>query len=275
MRVGEYCMVQASDAIWFVFIFIFVYPYIVQWWVDRKKNLYLRVLGRKDRAQVITLIHAPSRMSLLGLPFFKMIDLGDMEDVLDAIRLTPKNKPIDLVLHVTGGMVLTCAQIARALKAHPAHTRVIVPYYAMSGGTLVALGADEVVMAENAVLGPVDPQLLTFKGPVSLNALEKVAKKKGKSAQDDTFMLAELAAQATKQISDIIINLVSDRVGSANAKRIALFLTKGDKTHDYPITPQEAKKLGLPVSIGLRPEVYKLMETYRIFRQSSIDVLFR
>jgi len=36
---------------------------------------------------------------------------------------------------------------------------VIVPHYAMSGGTLLALAADEVIMDENAVLCPVDPQL--------------------------------------------------------------------------------------------------------------------
>lgn len=268
-------MVEFGDLFWVFVAFLFVYPYVIQWWVERRRNLYLRVLGRKDRAQVITIIHAASRFSLLGLPFFKMVDMSDMEEVLDAIRMTPKNKPIDLILHVTGGMVLTTAQIARALKEHPARTRVIVPYYAMSGGTLISLGAEEIVMAPTAVLGPVDPQLLTFKGPVSLNALEKVAKRKGNNAADDTLMLASLASEATKQISDIIIGLLSGRLGKDKARKIASFLTKGDKTHDYPITPEEAKKIGLNVTTGIRPEVYKLMETYKIFRQPGIDVLYR
>ena len=264
-----------SDIFWVIFALFFIYPFIVQWMMDRRKSLYLRVLGRKEKAQIIALVHAPSRFSLLGLPFFKMIDMSDMEDVLDAIRLTPKNKPIDLILHVTGGMVLTCAQIARALKAHPARTRVIIPYYAMSGGTLISLGADEIVMAPTAILGPVDPQLLTFKGPVSLNALERVARSKGKNAQDDTLMLASLAQEATKQIHDILVDLISDKVGKAKADKIAVYLTKGDKTHDYPITPDEAKKLGLNVTVGIRPEIYKLMDVYRAFRSPGIDVLYK
>ena len=203
-----------------------------------------------------------------------MIDMSDMENILDAIRRTPKNKPIDLILHVTGGAVLPTAQIARALKKHPARTRVIIPYYAMSGGTLISLGADEIIMSETAVLGPVDPQVLTFKGALPLSSMKKVAIQKGKKAQDETLMMASLASQATKQINDLIIELTQDKLGKAKSKKIADFLTKGDKTHDYPIPAKEAKKLGLNVETKIRPEVYRLMETYKVFKQPGVDVLY-
>ena len=50
-------------------------------------------------------------------------------------------------------------QIARAVSKHKGRVTVFVPHYAMSGGTLIALAADEIVMCKHAVLGPVDPQL--------------------------------------------------------------------------------------------------------------------
>lgn len=266
---------SVGDLLWFGFILLFIYPYIIMWWLDRKRELFMRTLGRKEHAQVITMIHASGGFSLLGLPFMRMIDLNDLEEVLDAIRQTPKNKPIDVVLHVTGGAVLAAAQIAKALKSHPARTRVIVPYYAMSGGTLIAMGADEIIMADNAVLGPLDPQILTFKGPLSVQSLRKVASKKGKSADDETLMLAVLGEQAVKQIQDTIIELLKDRIGGKKAATVADYMTRGDKTHDYAISPMEAKKIGLNVKVGIRPEVYKLMDTYRIYRKGGIDVLYK
>jgi len=64
-----------------------------------------------------------------------------------------------MVLHTPGGLVLASEQIALALEKHPSKVTVFIPHYAMSGGTMIALAADEIVLDENAVMGPVDPQL--------------------------------------------------------------------------------------------------------------------
>ena len=119
----------------------------------------IRKLEQRRGSRVITLIHRQESISLLGIPLRRFIDVEDSEQVLRAIRLTPDTVPIDLVAHTPGGLVLASEQIARALHRHPARVTVIVPHYAMSGGTLLALAADEIVMDENAVLGPVDPQI--------------------------------------------------------------------------------------------------------------------
>lgn len=264
-----------GDLMWGFLILLFIYPYLLAWWLDRRRNLLLRVIGRKLKSQVITLIHTPSQLSLLGIPVLRMVDMSDMEDLVDAIRNTPKDKPIDLIIHVTGGMVLSTAQIARALKAHPARTRVIVPYYAMSGGTLISLGADEIIMGDHAVLGPLDPQLLTLRGPVPVNTLRRVVKRKGNKVSDDTMMLAELGEQATRQIANTILELLKGRVPPKKAKKIAEFLTKGDKTHDYPISHEEAKKLGLHIKTGVMREVYRLLDTYKLYKKPGVDVLYK
>ncbi|MGB6440688.1 MAG: hypothetical protein WBE89_15505, partial [Methyloceanibacter sp.] len=63
-------------------------------------------------------------------------------------------------VHTPDGLVLAATQIARAMEAHPAKVTAYVPVYATSGGTLIALAADEIVMGEVSVFGPIDPQIL-------------------------------------------------------------------------------------------------------------------
>jgi ClpP class serine protease len=119
----------------------------------------IRRLEMLRGSRVITLIHRQESLNFFGIPFRNYINVEDSEQILRAIRLTPDEMPIDLILHTPGGLVLASEQIAEALKKHPAKVTVFVPHYAMSGGTMISLAADEIVLDENAVLGPVDPQL--------------------------------------------------------------------------------------------------------------------
>ena len=111
--------------------------------------------NRKSR--VIAMIHRQDTLSLLGVPVSSSISIEDSEAILRAIRLTPPDQPIDLLLHTPGGLLLAAEQISKALTEHKGKVTVFVPHYAMSGGTLMALAVDGIVMESNAVLGPVDP----------------------------------------------------------------------------------------------------------------------
>ena len=84
------------------------------------------------------------------MPIYRYIDIEDSEAIIRAIRTTPLNVPIMMILHTPGGLVLAASQIARALKAHPAKKVVVVPHYAMSGGTLIALAADEIIISQRS-----------------------------------------------------------------------------------------------------------------------------
>jgi len=77
--------------------------------------------------------------------------MEDMESILEAIYLTSPQIPIYLIIHTPGGLVLAAEQIARALNNHKGDTKVFVPHYAMSGGTLIGLGAKQIVMMPNAM----------------------------------------------------------------------------------------------------------------------------
>jgi ClpP class serine protease len=104
-----------------------------------------------------------------------------------------------LVLHTPGGLVLAATQIARAVLKRKGKVTVFVPHYAMSGGTLIALAAKEIVMSEHAVLGPVDPQL----GQQPAASILKVAHQKSIAEVDDqTLILADQAEKAVAQMEN-------------------------------------------------------------------------
>lgn len=147
------------DLLWVFFIITSLQPVVRQRWLEAQRLRSFRELEEKRQSRVIGLIHRQETMRLLGFPVARYIDIQDSEAVLRAIQLTDPTVPVDVVLHTPGGLVLAAGQIAQALKDHPAKVTVFVPHYAMSGGTLIALAADEIVMAPHAVLGPVDPQL--------------------------------------------------------------------------------------------------------------------
>ena len=179
--------------------------------------------------------------------------------MLRAIRLTPEDTPIDLVLHTPGGLVLASEQIARAVAKHPAKVTVFVPHYAMSGGTMIALAADEIWMDDNAVLGPVDPQLGNYPAASILRAVEQKDKNE---VDDETLILADIAAKAIDQVRDVVSDILRPKVGEGRARELAEKLTSGTWTHDFPLTCDMLQSFGLPIVCRMPRIVYELMELY-------------
>jgi ClpP class serine protease len=193
------------------------------------------------------------------VPVSSRIDIDDSEAILRAIRLTPDEQPIDLILHTPGGLVLAAEQIARALVERKGKVTVFIPHYAMSGGTLIALAADEIVMDRNAVLGPVDPQISNVPAASVLHVL---AVKRPQDISDETLMMADIAMKARVQVARFVVELLTKRLPEDKAKELAAILSEGRWTHDFPITVQFAQQLGLPVTTEMPRIVYELMDLY-------------
>lgn len=147
------------EIFWLFLIASSLQPVIRQRMLEASRMRLLAQFERRRGSRAIALVHRQETMSLLGFPLMRYIDINDPEAVLRAIKLTDAQRPVDLIVHAPGGPVLAAGQIARALGRHAGKVTVFVPHHAMSGGTLIALAADEIVMDENAVLGPVDPPL--------------------------------------------------------------------------------------------------------------------
>jgi ClpP class serine protease len=245
--------------LWIFFIITAIQPVILQRWREMQRMRGFRKLEQQRKSRVIGLIHRQETMSFLGFPIARYIDIEDSEHLLRAIQLTDATVPIDLILHTPGGLVLAAEQIAFALRKHPGKVTVFVPHYAMSGGTLVALAADEIVMAENAVLGPVDPQL----GQSPAASILKVIERKPIAEIDDqTIIQADMAEKALRQVERTVRELLTDHLPADEAAALAKTLASGTWTHDYPIMVDEARELGLPVSTAMPSEVFDLMQLY-------------
>lgn len=247
------------DIFWIIFLVASFLPVLRQRRVEQLRLRAMQRIQSQRGSVIITLIHRQESMSFLGLFTRRFINIEDSEQVLRAIRFAPSNTPIDLVLHTPGGLVLAAEQIAHALRKHPGRVTVFVPHYAMSGGTLVALAADEIWVDENAVLGPIDPQLGNLPAASVLKAVEQ---KDVNKLEDQTLILADVARKAVRQVEDLVFEILKDRMGDEKARSTAKVFTEGRWTHDYPITCEELQAMGLPVKCGLPREIYQLMELY-------------
>ncbi len=216
-------------------------------------------IQKKRKSRIIAVVHRMEPMGLLGIPMLRYIDLNDSEDILEAIRKTPPNKPLEFIMHTPGGLVLPALQIARAIKAHQGPTTVYVPHYAMSGGTLIALAADQIVLSDHAVLGPIDPQI----GGLPAASVLRVAQEKPIQNTDDyTLVLADVGAMAITQLQRAARELLSGTVSENAAISIAEQLSSGRWTHDYPIAYPEAREMGLNVSEDMPKEIMQLMSLF-------------
>jgi ClpP class serine protease len=251
------------DLLWILILIQIFVPYLQNRLLVARRLSVIRRIEREHRSRVITMIHRQETLSLLGFPLRRYIDVEDSEQVLRAIRLTPDDVPIGLVLHTPGGLVLASEQIASALKRHKGKVTVFVPHYAMSGGTLVALAADEIVMDPDAVLGAVDPQLGDERGGYYPAAsILKALEEPNPNRDDQTLILGDVARKAVTQVFESVYQLIKDKMPEDQARYLANALSDGRWTHDYPITLEQAERLGLPVCDGVPAEIYDLMDLY-------------
>src|SRR6267142_751875 len=248
-----------GEILWLFFMLSALQPVVRQKMLEAARLRLLSRLERTRKSRVIALVHRQETMSLLGFPLMRYIDVNDSEDVLRAIKLTDSDCPIEMIVHTPGGLVLAAGQIAHALRRHRAQVTVFVPHYAMSGGTLIALAADEIVMDPNAVLGPVDPQLGQSPAASILTVLDR---KQPADIDDETFIKADVSKKAIAQVRRTAQDLLSERMSAEQAAALAEKLSAGTWTHDYPITAEEAKALGLPVSTEMPEEVYQFMSLF-------------
>jgi ClpP class serine protease len=252
--------VNFANIIWLFFLLSTIQPLLQQRALLVRRLRAIHSLERKRGSRVITLIHRQEGFSFFGLPFARYIDIDDSEQILRAIELTDSAMPIDLIIHTPGGLVLAAEQIARALMRHPGTVTVMVPHYAMSGGTLVALGANQIVMSPSAVLGPVDPQIGQYPAASILRAVER---KKTDEIDDETLIFADVARKARDQVRDQVTELlVGNGMDASEAEKLATALSEGRWTHDFPITAEMARELGLKVSTSLPEECREIMELY-------------
>jgi ClpP class serine protease len=243
--------------LWLFFILTSLQPAFGRQMLLMARRRALSHISRKREATVITLIHRQESLSLLGFPVVRYIDIDDAESILRAIHETPQGRAIEIILHTPGGLVVAARQIAAALADHDGHVTAVVPHYAMSGGTLIALSADEIVLDAHAALGPVDPQL----GQYPAASLIAVSERPG-DHDDQTLIMADVGRKAIAQVEGFTRRLLERQMSREQAQEVARLLATGVFTHDHPLQPRELEALGLPIRVGVPDEERALMTLY-------------
>jgi ClpP class serine protease len=243
--------------LWLFFILASMQPAFQRQVLMARRRYALAAISRARGATVISLIHRQESMSFFGFPIVRYIDIDDAEGILRAIGDTPQGRPIEIILHTPGGMVLAAQQIASALADHDGRVTAVVPHYAMSGGTLVALAADEIVIDAHSALGPVDPQL----GEYAARSLVRVAELPG-DHDDRTLLLADVGRKAMVQVEGFVVALLERRMAPDRAAAVARLMATGTWTHDHPLLARDLAPLGLPVKIGVPDPERELMTLF-------------
>ena len=263
---------DVGQFVWLFFILSALQPVLKQRMLENARQRLIARLERRRGTRVIVLVHRQETMSFLGFPLMRYIDINDSEEVMRACEMTDPEVPLDLILHTPGGLVLAATQIARAARNHKAKVTVFVPHYAMSGGTLIALAADEIVLSPHAVLGPVDPQLGQFP---AASLVKVVARKPIAEVDDNTLIMADVGEKALFQLRESTRELLTRSLAQDKAAELAGVLATGTWTHDFPITVDIARQLGLKVSSEMPGEILQLMSLYPqpVRRQPSVEYL--
>ncbi|MGZ4811955.1 MAG: SDH family Clp fold serine proteinase [Terriglobales bacterium] len=260
------------DLFWIFIMITSLQPVLRQRFLEASRQHLIARIERERGSRVILLVHRQETMSLLGFPVFRYIDINDSEAVIRAIHLTDPKLPVDLVLHTPGGLVLAATQIARAINRRKGKVTAFVPHYAMSGGTLIALASDEIIMSEHAVLGPVDPQLGEYPAASVLKVLEEKPRER---IDDETIMRADQGKKAIVQVRDTVRELLRGKYSEETAEKLSELLSQGTWTHDYPITCDRAKELGLHVNSNIPAAFLELMALYPqpVRQQPTVEYL--
>lgn len=194
-------------------------------------------------------------------------------DHLDAIGPT---KRISLLLHTNGGNTAAAWRLVNLVKTFCDEFEVLIPYKAMSAGTLISLGAHRIVMTKQAALGPIDPSLVHPLGPHVANgnqlaripvSVEAVRGYLDAAKSDlnitDAALLSSILNELSNKVHPLVLGeifrsraqirflaekLLNEHVqDSHKLQAIIDFLCADSGSHDYTINRREAAALGLPV----------------------------
>jgi ClpP class serine protease len=221
----------------------------------------IQEIEKERGTRVITMIHKKELWTEPGKD--PEIGIEDTETILQKMRKVPLETPVDFIIHTPGGYALAAQMMAMAIKFHPSKVTVMVPFYAMSGGSLMSLAAGEIRMEKYSVLGPVDPQVPTPDGMYPAGSIATLVKMKPiQNITDRMIIMSDVANLEIENAKAFVIWLLQGKMDQEQAERVADFLARGYMSHATPITLDVARALGLNVVEGIPDKVYELFKTF-------------
>lgn len=189
--------------------------------------------------------------------------------IIKQINSIDKSDSIDLLIISNGGDPIVSWRIISLLREKFSKVSVLIPYTAFSAATLLALGADEILMHPFGNLGPLDPQLSFPDGNGSIKTISyediiKYIEFVKDTGITDQELLQKSFERLTAEIPPTLIGFAkrSSQLGlTMGQKLLATHMTDENKTkvisetlntkfyhHGYPLARKEAKEIGLPIA---------------------------
>lgn len=169
-------------------------------------------------------------------------DADDLSEVLEGLN----SKDIDLIIQTPGGMVDAVEKLVTVLRAKLDSFRVIVPSWAKSGGTVLAMASEKILLGVNSELGPVDPQMfLPEIGPVPCEFVAKDQQQPQVVREMAGAAVARMSSLARKILREGIISTETDEGLDLVIQKISSSDTY--RSHGAVIDFSEAQDLGLSV----------------------------
>ena len=160
---------------------------------DVLRRRYLRELHKKTGRAVIVYASAwLENKEGMGANALS-IGLGDVQGFMEAVSNVDERE-VDLFLHSPGGSAEAAESIVENLRTRFDHIRAVVPVAAMSAATMIALGADEILMGAHSQLGPIDPQFTIFTPEGPRSAPAQAIKEQFDMAKQDCATPANIGA---------------------------------------------------------------------------------
>ena len=243
--------------------------------LENNGNLHRRVISQYETQTKRALLVYHSNLNHPGglmLPH----DALSLEGMCGSLDFAAYPDGVDLYVHTNGGLPEVSARMLRSLRVRAKHVRVVVPNQALSAGTLLAIGADEIVLGPAACLGPIDPQMVrgTPNGPpvqraakIYIDAYEALVKQAqdamagGKfphpylqqlQQQDDSFVMeCRRARDATRRLATDFLRegMMKGSPAEKITEAVEKLIKYGDEgTHGTPIYGPKAREMGLVVS---------------------------
>jgi hypothetical protein len=214
------------------------------------------------------------------------------------LEMHREHEKIEIFIYTRGGDVLTPLRLVRLIREYAKTFNILVPFRAYSAGTLICLGADEIVMTKMGELGPIDPSVVnafnpqdpanpTARIPVSVEDVYSylaLAKEKG-GLHDETAMVQAFMLMAERihplalgnvhrnyllirSLAYKMLRLRCHFCEPEKLKNIVDNLTEKLYAHNHMISRQEAmEEIHLPIIIPSAEEEKLLWELYMNYSQ--------
>jgi len=200
---------------------------------DQNHPKYLEWLDRKIKEQLgkISKLRTPETVIFYASSFLQkpriansIITREDINGFMNALYGAPVDNGLTLILHTPGGDPNAVESIVEYLHSKFAYIEVVVPYLAMSGGAMISLASDLLVLGKQSQLGPFDPQMSVGDKTHSAIAIQE-GFKQAKNAIEDNIKLAHLWAPILQNMGPSLV-VEADKALSYSKELVKNWLNK-------------------------------------------------